>query len=174
MVSPPAAVAGDCFVESEGISADSVAEFAGALLGGLDVSVRPLASESDLGPDPQSAYAEQDMPYLALTAPMLAILVWCMLLRARRSEIALARISGASRSAACGYLMVEFAGCCAVATAVVAAAVAAGGWGDRLAAAAGTAAAGQGFAILLAVAVPATFGLTVRNGRELRALRGAE
>ena len=173
-VSPPAAVAGDCFVETDGIGANSVAEFAGALLGGLDVNVLPLASQNHLGPDPVSAYASQQMAFLSLTAPLLAILAWCLLLRSRRSEITLARIAGASRTVACAYLMVEFAGCCALATAVVAAAVAAGGWGDGLATSAGIAAATQGYAIMLAAAVPVTFLCTVRKGGELQALRGAE
>lgn len=171
---PPARVGGTCFVETIGTPPNSAAEWLGALLDGTEVDVRPLVAVGELGRDPHAAYESRPDAWLGLVSPVLAVLVWALLLRVRRSEIALARIFGAPRTMVTAQLVIEFGLCMTVALIPAVSALAGGSWGDQVSAAAGIATLVQGCASAMLLAVPCSFLLSVRRGSELRLLRGAE
>ena len=170
-VEPPASISGSCLVDTAGTSPNSAAEFLGALLG-VGVDVRPLTAPGTASPD--QTYAQRSGRVAELAAPTFAVLVWLLLLRVRRAEIALARIFGAPRPVIGTQLVAEFAICLALAAVPAAACVAAAAWGDRVAGAAGAASLVAGCALALALVVPGAVAMSVRRGSELRALRGAE
>ena len=170
-VEPPASISGSCLVDTAGTAPNSAAEFLGSLLG-TPVDVRPLATPSTAEPD--QAFAQRSGRAAEFAAPAFAVLVWLLLIRVRRAEIALARIFGAPRPVIGAQLVAEFAICVVLAAVPAAACVAAAGWGDRIAAAAGTASVVAGCALALALAAPGAIAMSVRRGNELHALRGAE
>jgi hypothetical protein len=173
VVAPPRALRGACLVEIIGTSPNSAAVFLGALLG-VQVDVRPLADVNRLGADPGYAFAHRTQRLVAPIAPALAVLAWVLLLRTRRSELALQRIFGLPRILLTKALLGEFAICLLVALVPAIACIAGAARHDRIAALAGLAATAQGYAVVVCLAVPATFLLSVRHGGELRALRSAE
>lgn len=103
---------------------------------------------------------------------LLALLAWLLLARARRAELVIPRIFGASRATMAWQLLVEFSGCPVAALPPTVAAVAAGPWGDCVVA--GTGAVAAGVALVIAAAVPAAYLTNIRRGAELATLRGAE
>ena len=171
LVEPPASISGSCLVDTAGTTPNSAAEFLGALLG-APVDVRPLATPSTVAPD--QIYAQRTGRVAEFAAPAFAVLVWLLLIRVRRAEIALARIFGAHRAVIGAQLVAEFAICVVLAAVPAAACVAAAGWGHRVAGAAGAASVVAGCALALALAAPGAVAMSVRRGSELRALRGAE
>jgi hypothetical protein len=174
LVSPAADVQGSCLVEAAGTPVNAAATFLGALLGGQRVDVRPLAGEPDLPPEPRRTYRERADRVAGLVAPASALVLWLVLGRSRRGELALLRILAMPRSIVATQLVAELAICALVALVPVVACVAIAAQGDRVAALAALAGAARGLAVVAALAVPAAVGLGLRRGSELRALRGAE
>ncbi len=171
----PTKVTGTCYVDVPGSDPNTTAAWLAPALGdAATITVMPLVNRGALGNDPVTDYQGRAVLWVAPTAPLLALLAWLLLLRARRAELAIPRIFGASRAMLAWQLLVEFLGCLIVALPPTVAAVAAGSWGDRVAAAAGTSAVAAGVALVTAVAVPTAYLMTIRRGTELAALRGAE
>lgn len=174
-VLPPTAVTGTCYVDVPGSDPNTTAAWLAAALGGNDtINVRPLVTAGTLGNDPAADYQHRAMRWVIPTAPLLSLVAWLLLIRARRAELVIPRIFGASRVALAWQLLVEFVGCVVLALPPTVAAVAAGAWGDRIAAAAGTSAVAAGAALAIVAAVPIAYLMAIRRGRELAALRGGE
>lgn len=171
----PTELAGTCYVDVPGSDPNTTAAWLAPALGGnRTITVLPLVSDGSLGNSPALDYVNRAIRWVAPTAPLLCLLAWLLLLRARRAELVIPRIFGASRVALTWQLLVELLGCLVVALPLAVAAVAAAAWGDRIAAAAGTSAVAAGIAVVIATAVPTTYLMTIRRGTELTALRGPE
>lgn len=171
----PTELTGTCYVDVPGSDPNTTATWLAPALGGNDkISILPLVNDGSLGNDPAADYQNRAIRWVAPTAPLLVLLAWLLLLRARRAELVIHRIFGASRTTLTWQLLVELAGCIIVALPPAVAAVTAGAWGDRVAAAAGTSTLVAGIVLVIVAAVPVAYLMTVRRGTELAALRGAE
>lgn len=171
----PTAVTGTCYVDIPGSDPNTTAAWLAPALGGIDqVNVLPLVNAGALGNIPAADYQNRALRWVTPTAPLLSLIAWLLLLRARRAELVIPRVFGASRAALAWQLLVEFLVCLVLALPPIVAAVAAGAWGDRIAAAAGTSAVAACMALVIAAAIPASYLMTIRRGTELAALRGAE
>ena len=176
---PAASVAGSCYVELESGGADAAATWLPAVLGMPrdQLLVTPLlagASAEELpGPAPDSLYRDRASRYDWLVLPLVPLMVWLLLTRSRRTELALYSLSGARPAQVALVLWLEWLGVAVVVAVVAVAAVALGAHRDGPAAAAGLRATALSAAVSLAAVLVAAVGTGFRRRGEYDLLRSS-
>jgi hypothetical protein len=174
-----AAVSGSCYVELRSGGVDSAVAWLPAVLRlpRDQLLVTPLvggASGGDVpGRSPEAAYLGRANRYDWLVLPVVPLMVWLLLTRSRRPELALYSLSGARPGQVALLLWLEWLGIGIVGAAVALAAVVVGAHRDGLAAGAGVRAAGLSIVLSLAAVLVAAVATGSRRRGEFDLLRSS-